>query len=130
MTHFDLTTARAQMAAQIAEDTQLDPERIKDGTDAQFVAANRRFDEHRIDFIIETMRCENDGLGRDQALAAGARCLGELLGMLTVSCVGARERQLVHSNFTRALGETIQGPIDPNQRVVGANITAEEGGNA
>lgn len=128
--HYNLTAIRAQLSEQIAADTELDVDRIRMGTPAKFISAYRRFDTLRIDFIIEAMKIENDGLGRDEALVSMARALGELAGSAMLSCVGERERSLFKGSFDRALSETIIGPVDPEQTGVSATIEAEEGGHA
>lgn len=130
MPHYNLTAVRAQITEQIAADTLLDVDRIRMGTPSKFITAYRRFDPLRIDFIVEAMKIENDGLGRDEAMVAAARCLGELVGSFSLSCVGERERSLFKGSFDRALSETIIGPVDPEQTGVSSTFKAEEGGHA
>jgi hypothetical protein len=130
MPHFNLHQHEQAMRKSLADDAELDPARVADGLSANFIAAHHRFDELRIQFMLETMRGINDGLGRDEMLAASARALGMLAGSLTLSAVGQRERNLVNGCFTTALSETLVGPVDPNQRVTETVMKSEEGGHA
>lgn len=133
MVHYDIPGARRTFQAEVAalrkqEDALLASD--NPDLDAAFIHAQRRFHDHRINFLLEGMRCENIGLGREQSIGAAAKVLGDMLGTLTLSCVGPRERQIVKNCFDRALAECIMPPGEASNATEPVQIVAEEGGNA
>lgn len=108
MTQFDIEAAEKHMrddaSLAAAEGNRI----IASGEgDADFLRAQRQFDEARIQFVLACMRAENAGIGRNELLAAGGHAIGLIWGSLLMGCVGVREREIVNGWLQRSLGQMI-----------------------
>lgn len=129
--HFDLTEAEAQMRAQLAESVKASDAMIADGTgDANFIRAQRYYDEARVQFALAYLRSQNEGVDRNEMLAGASLALGTAFATLLGSCVGNRERDMVAHWFDRALSLTIGGETQKGAYSARTAIIPEEGGNA
>jgi hypothetical protein len=112
--HFDLSAAEATMRANVASAAAESQAMVDAGkADPQFLAAQREFDEARIQFTLACMRAENAGVGRNEILSAAGFTLGTLWGSVLRGCVGARERAMVNGWVQMAMRQIIgQAPAD------------------
>ena len=96
---------RADIAAASAEGMRLVSE---EGGDAQFIRAQRQFDEARVQFVLACLRAENAGIGRNELMSGGFTTLWAPSGAnLLLACVGERERAIVNGWTQQALQHTV-----------------------
>lgn len=100
---YDLDAAEAQMRADIAQAKAEGMQLVQEGGDADFLRAQRLFDEARIQFTLSLLRCENAGIDRNRLLAGGAHSIGSMWASLLLGAVGERERGLVNGWVQQSL---------------------------
>lgn len=108
MTQYDLAAAEQQMRAQSAQAVIEGDKLIASGNaDREFVHAQRRFDEARIQFTLAIMGAENAGVDRNVYLGAAGFALGQQWGAVLLGCVGARERSVTNGWLQQGLAAMI-----------------------
>jgi len=106
--HYDLAQAEAAMRKGIEETVRAGDEAIAEGrAEAAFIAAQRKFDESRIQFVLAGMAAVNDGISRDEMFTAGGMALGLMMGGLMNVCIGNRERNQVDHAFRQAFADCV-----------------------
>jgi len=90
--HWDIPSIEAKMRADLATIKAMGDQAVKDGSDPQFIAAQREFDEARLQYALACMKAENRGIGRNELLSGAGYTLGTIWASMLSSCVGARER--------------------------------------
>lgn len=128
--HWNIEEAEAKMRADIIAARAHGEAMVVEGTaEPGFLAAQREFDEARIQFILAGMRCDNAGLDRNEYLAAAASTIGLMWGSTILSCIGNRERAVVNGWTQKALAETISPPPagEPGHAIVSFMAPMEAG---
>ncbi len=106
--HYDLADAETKMRASIATALEEADHLIKKGDiDGAFVKAMRYFDEARIQFSLGGMKATNEGVDRNEMLAAAGYTLGSIMGSVLLMTVGARERDIIKGWMQQALAQNI-----------------------
>lgn len=117
------------MRADIAEVTAHGKRLIENGEgDAQFIAAQREFDEARLQFLLAAMRAENAGIGRNELLSGAGYTLGQVWASMLQSCVGVRERSVLNGWIHQALAQTIGA--EATKKTLESVFKSEEVGHA
>lgn len=112
--HYDLDAAEKYMRANVATANEERSELVRMGqADSQFIAAQRCFDEARVQTVLGMLRAANMGLDRNAILAAAGYATGSTWASVLEGCIGARERGLVNgwvqNALTQAIGEQAAG---------------------
>lgn len=125
MAKYDLKVAEDQMRRDAALAGAAGIEMVKaDQAEADFLRAQRMFDEARIQFLLACMRAENEGIDRNVFLSAAGHTIGAIWTSALSGCVGIRERSVVNGwarkSFASALG------LSPNDRLLISVFGAEQ----
>lgn len=117
MPKYDLQAVEERMRKDIALAGAAGIEMIQGNqTEAEFLRAQRMFDEARIQFLLACMRAENEGIDRNMILSAAGHAIGSIWTSALSGCVGERERAVVNGwarkSFAQVLG------LDPNDKVL------------
>lgn len=106
--HYDLEAAEADIRANVAS-AKIEGQKMVDSgqADATFIAAQREFDEARIQFVLAGLRLENMGIDRNETLSAAGQAIGQIWANALAAAVGARERSIVNGWLQIALQTAI-----------------------
>lgn len=106
--HFDITAAEATLRANIAHATAEGQKLVDAGqAPASFIAAQREFDEARLQFVLAGLRLENSGADRNEIFSAAGQALGQMWGNTLSASLGARERAIINGWIQVALQAAI-----------------------
>jgi hypothetical protein len=106
--HFDITAAEATLRANIAHATAEGKKLVDAGqAPASFIAAQREFDEARLQFVLAGLRLENAGADRNEVFSAAGQALGQMWGNILSASLGARERATINGWIQIALSQMI-----------------------
>lgn len=106
--HYDIAAAEAEIRLNIRQ-AQAEGQKMVDAgqADATFIAAQREFDEARIQFVLAGMRLENMGIDRNEMLSAAGQAIGQTWANALSAALGARERGIVNGWIQIALQTAI-----------------------
>lgn len=127
--HFDLAAAEQQIRATIAASAEASDQLVAEGkVDPELAAAQKEFDESRLQFTLALLRAENAGIDRNKMLASAGFALGQIWSSTLMGTVGTSERGVLNGWVYQALAQSLGA--EPAMKTMEAVLRPMEAGNA